>query len=209
MITNSVKRGDIVFYDFGTKPGSDNSGLRPALVLQHDKFNTSSPTTIIAPIVPARKRKMCAHILLEKRFGLSSYKTGAWFFFISKLLGASVRLFLVCLILQLLVFGPLGLPFLLNVAVTMGIVLIYTFRGGVKSVIWTDNLKTFCMIASEVLCIVFIAKGLGLDFKGLASAVSGSGMSRVFFFMQRLMRLLHRIVCSIWVETKSEPRHWI
>ncbi len=119
---------------------------------------------------------------LERRFGLSSYKTGAWFFFISKLLGASVRLFLVCLILQLLVFGPLGLPFLLNVAVTMGIVLIYTFRGGVKSVIWTDNLKTFCMIASVVLCIVFIAKGLGLDFKGLASTVSGSGMSRVFFF---------------------------
>lgn len=70
MITNSVKRGDIVFYDFGTKPGSDKSGLRPALVLQHDKFNTSSPTTIIAPIVPARKRKMCAHVLLEKRFGL-------------------------------------------------------------------------------------------------------------------------------------------
>ena len=113
---------------------------------------------------------------LDARLGVSSYKTGAWFFFISKLLGASVRLFLVCLILQLLVFGPLGLPFLLNVAVTMGIVLIYTFRGGVKSVIWTDNLKTFCMIASVVLCIVFIAKGLGLDFKGLASTVSGSGM---------------------------------
>ena len=70
MITKSVKRGDIVFYDFGTKPGSDKSGLRPVLVLQHDKFNTSSPTTIIAPIVPARKRKMCAHVLLEKRFGL-------------------------------------------------------------------------------------------------------------------------------------------
>ncbi|MBQ6087226.1 MAG: sodium:solute symporter [Bacteroidales bacterium] len=119
---------------------------------------------------------------LDKRFGLSSYRTGAWFFFISKLLGASVRLFLVCLILQLLVFGPLGLPFILNVAVTMAIVLAYTFRGGVKSVIWTDNLKTFCMIASVILCIVFIAKGLGLDFKGMAGAVSDSGMSRVFFF---------------------------
>ena len=70
MITNSIKRGDIVFYDFGTKPGADKSKLRPALVLQHDKFNTSCPTTIIAPIVPARKRKMCAHVLLEKRFGL-------------------------------------------------------------------------------------------------------------------------------------------
>ncbi len=119
---------------------------------------------------------------LDKRFGLSSYRTGAWFFFISKLLGASVRLFLVCLILQLLVFGPLGLPFILNVAVTMAIVLAYTFRGGVKSVIWTDNLKTFCMTASVVLCIVFIARGLGLDFKGLAGTVSDSGMSRVFFF---------------------------
>ena len=65
---------------------------------------------------------------LDTRFGMSAHKTGAWFFFISKMLGASVRLFLVCVTLQLMVFEPLRLPFLLNVLITMGIVLVYTFR---------------------------------------------------------------------------------
>ena len=63
---------------------------------------------------------------LEQRFGLSSYRTGAWCFFISKLLGAAVRLFLVCISLQLMLFGPLGLPFVLNVAVCIAVLLLYT-----------------------------------------------------------------------------------
>lgn len=119
---------------------------------------------------------------LDARLGVSSYKTGAWFFFISKMLGASVRLFLVCLTLQLLVFGPLGLPFWLNVLISVAIVLIYTFRNGVRSVIWTDTLKTVCMVVSVILCIVFIAKNLGLDFSGVVSTIKGSNMSRVFYF---------------------------
>ena len=105
-----------------------------------------------------------------------------WFFFISKMLGASVRLFLVCLTLQLLVFDPFGLPFWLNVVVSMLIVLAYTFRGGVKSVISGDTLKTFCMIVSVVLCIVFIARDLGLDGHGILSTIGDSGLSRVFWF---------------------------
>lgn len=84
---------------------------------------------------------------LENRFGMSSYHTGAWFFFISKMLGAAVRLFLVCLTLQLLVFEPFGLPFILNVAITVALVWLYTFRGGVKSLIWTDSLKTFALLS--------------------------------------------------------------
>ena len=98
---------------------------------------------------------------LEQRFGMGAYRTGAWFFFISKMLGASVRLFLVCLTLQLLLFGPLGLPFWLNVVGNVGICLAYTFRGGVKSVIWTDVLKTGCMIVAVVLCAVLIGRDLG------------------------------------------------
>ena len=119
---------------------------------------------------------------LEDRFGASSHKTGAWFFFISKILGAAVRLYLVCVTLQLMVFEPLGLPFILNVLISIAIVLLYTFRGGVKSVIWTDTLKTVCMIVSIVLAIVFIAKDLGLDFKGMVQTIKGSGYSKVFFF---------------------------
>ena len=119
---------------------------------------------------------------LEDRFGAASHKAGAWFFFISKILGASVRLYLVCVTLQLMVFGPLGLPFVLNVAVSVAIVLLYTFRGGVKSVLWNDTLKTVCMVVSIVLAIIFIAKDLGLDFQGMVKTIKGSGYSKMFFF---------------------------
>ena len=119
---------------------------------------------------------------LENRFGMSSYRTGAWFFFISKMLGAAVRLFLVCLTLQLLVFEPFGLPFILNVAITVALVWLYTFRGGVKSLIWTDSLKTFCLVVSVVLCISYIASDLNLSLSSMISTIADSDMSRIFFF---------------------------
>ena len=119
---------------------------------------------------------------LETRFGIASYRTGAWFFFISKMLGAAVRLFLVCVVLQLLVFEPLHLPFVMNVVFTVGLVWLYTFRGGVKSLIWTDTLKTVCLVVSVVLCIYYIARGLHLDLGGLWQTIRGSEMSQMFFF---------------------------
>ncbi|MDR2917972.1 MAG: sodium:solute symporter [Tannerella sp.] len=119
---------------------------------------------------------------LENRFGISSHKTGAWFFFISKMLGASVRLFLVCLTLQLLVFTPLNIPFVINVVCTVAVVWLYTFQSGVKSLIWTDSLKTFCLIVSVGLCIWFIASNLGLSFGGMVKAIADSDLSRTFFF---------------------------
>lgn len=119
---------------------------------------------------------------LENRFGIASYRTGAWFFFISKMLGAAVRLFLVCVVLQLLVFEPLHLPFVLNVVFTVGLVWLYTFRGGVKSLIWTDTLKTVCLVVSVVLCIYYIARGLHLDLGGLWQTIRRSEMSQMFFF---------------------------
>lgn len=108
---------------------------------------------------------------LEHRFGITTYKTGAWFFFVSKMLGAAVRFYLVCLTLQLLVFGPFHLPFVLNVACSMALVWLYTAQGGVKSIIWADSLKTACLIISVVLSIVFIADDLGLNFTGVCSTV--------------------------------------
>ncbi|MDR0713263.1 MAG: sodium:solute symporter [Bacteroidales bacterium] len=119
---------------------------------------------------------------LESRFGNSSYKTGAWFFFISKMLGASVRLFLVCVVFQLLVFEPLGWPFFLNVFCTVGLVWLYTVRGGVKSLIWTDTLKTFCLLVSVLLCIYFIASNLGFKLSEMTLAVKNSEYSKTFFF---------------------------
>lgn len=119
---------------------------------------------------------------LENRFGISSYKTGAWFFFRTKMLGAAVRLFLVCLTLQLLVFEPFHLPFILNVIITVALVWLYTFRGGVKSLIWTDSLKTFCLVVSVVLCIYYIASDLHLGFGSMIATISENDFSRMFFF---------------------------
>ncbi len=127
-----------------------------------------------------KKNLVSIYGYLDERFGVSTHKTGAWFFFISKMLGASVRFFVVCIVLQSLVFGPLGLPFAANVAVTIALICLYTARGGVKTVIWTDTLKSLCLILSVVLCIIVIAKALGVE--GLASAVAADESSRIFFF---------------------------
>ena len=97
---------------------------------------------------------------LQQRLGMHSYRTGAWFFFISKMLGASVRLFIVTEVLQLLVFAPLGVPYWANALFAVGIAYLCTFRGGVKSLVWTDLLKTICMVGSVGLCIWFILRAL-------------------------------------------------
>ena len=136
---------------------------------------------VLTPVL-FRMNMVSIYQYLDERFGTASHKTGAWFFFISKILGAAVRLFLVCVTLQLMVFEPLHLPLLLNVVISVGIVLLYTFKGGVKSVIWTDTLKTVCMVASIILAIVFIAKDLGLDFRGMCRTIKESDYSRIFFF---------------------------
>ena len=113
---------------------------------------------------------------LQQRFGMNTYKSGAWLFFVSKMLGASVRLFVVGEVLQLLVFGPLGIPFWVNAIFTVMIVYLCTFKGGVKSLIWTDLLKTCCLILSVALCIYFVLRA-GVNIDGWTS----SSMTRVFF----------------------------
>ena len=119
---------------------------------------------------------------LENRFGLASYRTGAWFFFVSKMLGASVRFFVVCVVLQTLVFEPLHMPFALNVILMVALIWLYSFQGGVKSLIWTDSLKTFCLVVSVVSCIVFIAQSMGFGIGELPAAVADHPTSKVFFF---------------------------
>lgn len=119
---------------------------------------------------------------LEKRFGLASYRTGAWFFFVSKMLGASVRFFVVCVVLQTLVFGPMQIPFSLNVVITVALIWLYSFQGGVKSLIWTDSLKTLCLVLSVACCIGFIAHNLQLGLFELPAAVAAHPTSKVFFF---------------------------
>lgn len=119
---------------------------------------------------------------LDSRFGVSSHRTGAWFFFISKILGAALRVYVVCAVLQLLVFDRYGLPFWSNALVTMFFVWLYTQQGGVKSLIWTDSLKTFCLVASLVLSIIFIMRSLDFTMSDTVREVAASPMSQIFFF---------------------------
>ena len=110
---------------------------------------------------------------LERRFGVSSHRCGAWFFFVSKILGAAVRLFLLCATLQLLLLDSLGVPFPVTVLVCVLLLWLYTFKGGVRSVIWVDLVKTFCMLGTAGACLYLIGREAG-DFDW--------SMARVFYF---------------------------
>ena len=90
---------------------------------------------------------------LDVRFGKTAYRTGASFFLLSKMLGAAARLYLVCLILQNYVFGSMGVPFEITAAGTVFLIWLYTFRGGIKSLVWTDALQTLCLITALVLIL--------------------------------------------------------
>ncbi len=135
-------------------------------------------------LIPAfyRLKVISLYEYLDDRFGVASHRTGAWFFFVSKMLGAALRVYVVCAVMQLLVFSHYGLPFWVNAGVTMLLVWLYTQQGGVKSLIWTDTLKTVCLVGSLLLSIVFIMDGLGMSLGQTVDAVSASPMSHVFFF---------------------------
>jgi SSS family transporter len=119
---------------------------------------------------------------LEQRFGPRAYRTGALFFLLSKFLGCGVRMYLTALVLQLVLFDELGIPFGLNVAVTMLVVWLYTFKGGVKTLVWTDMLQTLSLIAAVVLCIYYVCQAMNLDASGLWNTIADSPMSRTWFF---------------------------
>ena len=119
---------------------------------------------------------------LDARFGAAAHHTGAWFFFVSQMLRASLKVFVVCAVMQQLVFDAWGVPLWGNAAFTMLLVWLYTRRGGVKSLIWTDALKTTCLVGSLVLTLFFVVRALGFTGAEAAEYVVRSPLSRVFFF---------------------------
>ncbi len=119
---------------------------------------------------------------LETRFGHWSHRAGAGFFLLSKLLICGVRMYLTAIVLQLIVFDPLGIPFWINVAATMLCVWLYTFRGGVRTLVWTDMIQTLALLVTVVLCLVQIGRAMGLDAGAMAGSIRDSGMSRIWFF---------------------------
>ena len=119
---------------------------------------------------------------LSQRFGPGAYRSGAWLVFVSKLTGASVRFFVVCAVLQFLVCSPLGIPFEVNVFLTIALIWLYTASAGVKALIWTDLIKSLCLILSVILCIAYIALNCGIGIADIPAVVSSHPTSRMWHF---------------------------
>ena len=119
---------------------------------------------------------------LEQRIGFWSYKTGSAFFLLSRTLGSAVRLYIAAQVLQLAIYDPLGIPFEVAVLITIALIWVYTYKGGIQTIVITDTLQTFFLISAVALTIVLISYEMKLDVKSLFSAVSGSDMSQIFFF---------------------------
>jgi len=117
---------------------------------------------------------------LGQRFGFWSYKTGAVFFLISRIIGASFRMFLVVNVLQVFVFDAWGIPFWATVAFFILLIMLYTFRGGIRTIVWTDTLQTTFMLVAGVLTLIFISNEMGWDFSRLIQDVRNSEYSRMF-----------------------------
>jgi Na+/proline symporter len=117
---------------------------------------------------------------LDQRFGFWSYKTGAGFFILSRTLGASLRMFLVINVLQIFVFDAWHVPFWVNVLVFISLIIIYTLKGGIRTIIWTDTLQTTFMLLAVVLSVIYIGKNLNVPLFKLVSIVKESSASKMF-----------------------------
>ena len=117
---------------------------------------------------------------LEKRFGINAHKAGAFFFILSRTVGATARLYLVISVLQIFIFNKLNIPFEATAFVILLLILLYTFEGGVKTIIYTDTLQTTGMLVGLVVCIIVIIKVLGTDFGGAMTMLSDKGYTQVF-----------------------------
>ncbi|MFK7922237.1 MAG: sodium:solute symporter [Bacteroidia bacterium] len=117
---------------------------------------------------------------LEQRFGNSSYKTGAAFFLLSRVIGASFRLYLVAIVLQLAIFDELGVPFAATVFIAIALIYIYTFRGGIKTVVWTDTLQTLFLLVGAGIAVYLMADQLGWSLGEVITQVSDSAYSKTF-----------------------------
>lgn len=125
---------------------------------------------------------------LQKRFGIVSYKTGAGFFILSRTLGSATRLYLATIVLQLFLFEDLGVDYWLTAVITIALIWVYTFKGGIKTIVYTDTFQTLFLVSAVIICTVIIAQVLNLDLFGLFDRITstkttnGGSMTQIFFF---------------------------
>lgn len=119
---------------------------------------------------------------LRDRFGYYSYKTGSSFFLLSRTIGASFRLFLIASVLQFAVFDSWNIPFYITVIITISLIWLYTYRSGMKTIIWTDTLQTTFMLATVFIISYTLIDRLNIEFSGVFDLINKSDYSKVFFF---------------------------
>ncbi len=119
---------------------------------------------------------------LGMRFGPTSYKTGSAFFMLSRLIGSAFRMYLAVMVLHGLLGAPFGIPFFVTVMIAISLIWIYTFKGGIRTIVFTDTLQTFCMLGAVILTIVAITNQLDISIWDIPHSVRDAGFAKVFFF---------------------------
>jgi len=139
---------------------------------------------IIGILMPLyyRLNLISIYTYLEKRFNFWTYKTGAFFFLISRTIGSSLRLFLAATVLQLFLFDAWHVPFFVTVATTIILIWIYTFKGGVKTIVWTDSFQTIFLISAVCIAVWQISDKLGMSFSEMVSTIKSSQYAKMFYF---------------------------
>lgn len=136
--------------------------------------------TILLPLY-YRLNLTSIYSYLEERYGFWSYKTGSFFFLLSRTIGASFRIFLVVNVLQIFVFNSWNIPFWLTSVIFISLIVLYTFRGGIRTIVWTDTLQTTFMLLSVIFTIVVILNQLDIPFVKMVKDVSKTDMSTIFY----------------------------
>jgi SSS family transporter len=139
---------------------------------------------IILVLMPLyyRLNVISIYTYLEQRFDNWAYKTGAFFFLVSRTIGSSLRLFLAATILQLFLFDAWHIPFIVTVATTIVLIWVYTFKGGVKTIVWTDSFQTLFLLTALAVTVWQVADKLDFNFATMVSAIQEKGYARIFYF---------------------------
>lgn len=159
--------------------GSDGFGY--AQILIGYVLGYLAVTWLLLPLY-YRLRLTSIYTYLDLRLGRRAYQSGAGFFIVSRLLGATARLYLVVNILQAIILDSLGVPFWLSTLVILGMILLYTYQGGVKTIVWTDTLQTTCMLFGLFACAWFLLGALDLSVAQSLERMRADGLARVFTF---------------------------
>jgi len=127
-----------------------------------------------------RLKLVSIYTYLEQRYGMLTYKTGSLFFLISQTMGASLRLFLVAGVLQIAFFDSFGIPFIVTVTITILLIWVYTFRAGIKTIVWTDTLQTFFMLLAVVISIYYLTREMNISFADYKTLIKEHDYAQIF-----------------------------